>query len=357
MVPALAADTFEIRPKAEAITCFTVAPEPARFRLHHFVIDEETRSLFRTERLSPADWAVLLDRLRATGATQLLVTAPLSWEEPDELALRALEHSLTTFRISVTGTDAALLPLPSESLAKLEGVASTLPDLDFAEVNSTPDPPSVIGSSLGLRAFPYPSGKGRPLLAKWTDELVPSLEASYLRALARLENPQAQFDLSLDHSQLSLGDFFIPLDPKATPLLPTVLSAPDPRSASEILLSPQPFDGLVLLSEDSDNPELQRMAATLPVLATSRRRNDRTFPLLTFVKDPVLATAAFITLILVLLLARTPLQALLATPILLSLPFVSFYQFQRWLPATPLLLALLTSTLFYAYLRRKKRLV
>lgn len=354
---------LELGENGRQLTTFSAKPEPARFALHHLVIDDETRSLFRTDRLSPADWAVLLDRLRATGATQIVITAPLSWEEPDQLALRALKMSLANFRISVTGLDAALLPTTRprlQNLTPLRVKNDSGTPLDLARVNNSPIPPSVTETILGLREFPHPQHQNRPLFACWLgrieaddttapEEIVPSLELTYLRQLSGSEE---QTPATFDGKTVRFSDFVIPIDPSGHPEIPAVLEAAPPISASKILLDRPTLEGLLLVSHQNDPAELHRLAATLPILATSRRRNLKGYPLLTFQNHPTLAFSLLGAVFLAAMLATRWLPLTILALTFLTLPLAIFQIFHLWFPLTPALLSLLTAYFFYILIRR-----
>ena len=120
--------------------------ETPETNLTSYVVDEDTKDILGSTELSPANWTFLINSAREAGTKHLAITQSLSWENADELALRALDHELSQIDSYVVGINLRRGPSSEEFPQYLEGSVIPSPegiDEAVSTVNQISPHPSI----------------------------------------------------------------------------------------------------------------------------------------------------------------------------------------------------------------------
>jgi hypothetical protein len=163
-----------------------------------FVISlgDDPDRVFQNSPPSPIDLAVILKNIHRLGVEKVAVAPVLAWENPDAIALQALESALNDFSAVVTAAPlsraAVSSPLPpafrraSIPLDQITGDFSELP-----VVNHLPVSGAVLGGENALAGFTHleseTAGEQVHLIARWEDRIV--LNFSVLTVLSHRRLP------------------------------------------------------------------------------------------------------------------------------------------------------------------------
>ncbi len=310
-----------------------IGSESERFHFQQFIIDEETRKVFRNETLSAANWVFLLNRLRETGSDSLVLTDPLSWPNSDEISLRALQTQLDRFRHLAMAIGLTQSPIPQNFPAYLD--AATIPykgDISqIPEVNSVISPPSVTAPYYGFTHL-NPSEGRMPLIVRWGDKILPSLELAFLIALN-----DGEVEVTLGES-IECG-VILPIDSRGSYELPspaTLTESNIPRSLAKMVTDSPSLSGPTFLMSDRDPPRLREIGKTVASQATRLPRDTVSYAQIGWI-SAIVGLLVFIWLI--------SWQKWLILPFL-AVPAFLTIQFQLWLPLSPFLLAFLLLLIF-----------
>lgn len=147
------------------------------------LLSDDLDGVFQSNPPSPVDVAVLLRNFQRFGVKSAGCSIPLAWNQPDPLALSALEQVLGGFDSWISATPLSRRPQPeplppairraSLSYQQVNGDIAALP-----VVNSVPLPGVVLGGESSLAGFSSldaePSSSASWLLARWDDRIIPS---------------------------------------------------------------------------------------------------------------------------------------------------------------------------------------
>jgi len=249
--------------QADEIVRYRVESEPGQISHQQYVIDDEVFKAFDIEPLSAANWVYLLDRIRSLGSESVAIAQPLSWPDADEISLRALEHQLSCFlRAAVAvemGKFREAMPFPAylePVVIPFEGDMASLP-----EVNGVVTAPSVSGVSYGFHSVDLKT-EGIPLLARWGERLLPSIELAYF--MSQSEAPPA----------VKLGKHIV--FPDLGPVIPideygcyrSEASQEALVSSHELILSEKKLFGLTAMIEKEALPYRRNLSAHLSEMAS-----------------------------------------------------------------------------------------
>jgi len=229
-------------------------------------LGDDTDGIFQASPPSPVDLAVVLKNMRRLGAEKPAISALLAWEEPEAIAISALDGAMEAFPGVTTATPlsrgATGTPIPptfrrgSIALSQVRGDLTNLP-----AVNRLPLPGVILGGDnarSGFTLLEHDPG-GAPMLALWDDRVV--LSFALVAVLA-------ERGLPFDEVEVELGNFiklgakgpYIPIDRTGR------ISTPPGKSGDSRLLraellgdiqgeTPLKEAGLVVLRDDQSNAE------------------------------------------------------------------------------------------------------
>ena len=248
--------------------------------LTSYAIDSETANILGSPDLSPANWTFLINSIREAGTKHLVITQSLSWENADELALRAIQHELSQLDSFVAGINLQRGPISQEFPSYLEG--SVIPSPEGATLDKIPAI-NQIGSHPSIEAPIYgftqleniqpdeESGTIKlPLLARWNDKLLPSLELASL--MARSETPPEQVLHHPGKSLTLMGQslIIIPIDETGRTSIP--LKQLKPLSSAKILESPDETPPIVALVSENSSIQHQQLPFSIQYLHSLRQQ-------------------------------------------------------------------------------------
>lgn len=184
------------------------------------ILKDNHENIFQSSPHSPIDMAVIFKNLQRLGTKHLACSVLLSWEEPDPIALTALEGTLLDFESVVLAAPVTRGPtmkaMPANfrrasiALEKLSGDPSSIPVVNRVSI------PSIIhGGENAMAGFEVidsePAAEHLHLMARWDDRVIFSFPViATLRQLGL--NPD---DLKIEagsHLQLGLAGPCIPID-------------------------------------------------------------------------------------------------------------------------------------------------
>ena len=151
----------------------------------------ETRVLEISKPISVTDWLFALNAARTHGANHIAISPLLSWPNPEELELRALEHEVSSFDSAALGYHLQRASIPTTFPSYLEPYVLSQVKGDLSKiprVNTLSTPPAIIAGIQGFRilenAQPEISADSiqLPLLAYWDGHILPSFELATLMA-------------------------------------------------------------------------------------------------------------------------------------------------------------------------------
>ena len=143
-------------------------------------LGDDPQGIFQSSPPSPVDIAVVLKNTRRLGADKAAISATLAWDEPDVIALSALDGELAAFSSLVTAapvsrsaTGNAIPPTfrrASIPLDQIQGDTSAIPS-----VNRVSLPGVILGGDSALSGFSLieqDTSTNAPLIARWEDRAV-----------------------------------------------------------------------------------------------------------------------------------------------------------------------------------------
>ncbi len=185
-------------------------------------ISDDPEGFFQDSPPSPIDHAVILKNIERVGIRSAAIALPLSWEDPDPIALVALEQSLGSIRRVITSAAltrvAAPLPIPSSfrraslPIAKVMGDVSQIPS-----VNHPTLPDMILGSKSSLSGFtilenqPFSPDSPPQLIARWGERIVFSLPLLFAIDHLQVDLPSIKI-VSASHIALTNDGPYIPID-------------------------------------------------------------------------------------------------------------------------------------------------
>jgi len=230
-------------------------------------LGDDPQGIFQSSPPSPVDIAVVLKNTRRLGADKAAISAVLAWDEPDVIALSALDGELAAFSSLVTtapvSRSATANPLPptfrraSIPLDQIGGDTSAIPSINRVSL-----PGVILGGDSALSGFSMIEqdiSTSTPLIARWDDRAV--FAFPLIAVLAAKGIP-------LESLEIQLGNF-IKLGPSG-PVIPIDAFgrlAVTPGSVEEtvrvaadaVIDSDQPLprndSGFVLLRDDQSSAE------------------------------------------------------------------------------------------------------
>ncbi|MEN8694433.1 MAG: hypothetical protein ACN4GG_04390 [Akkermansiaceae bacterium] len=298
----------------------------------------ETRILETEKPLAVTDWLFALNAVRTNGATHVTISPLLSWPDPVELELRALEHEITNFDSAALGYDlrraSAPTPFPNyltpSILTKVEGDLSTIP-----KVNTITIPPSITTGTQGFRILENAQPKIEsnsmtiPLLAQWDENILPSFELASL--IARTDTKPDEVKVTLGkHIQIGDSGIILPIDSSGHIIVPSDSERPGAAENLTVLTDPEKQESpphLLILSKASP-PHLRKFSQTISHLSSRISRDHQSYRRL-----PFWAEIPFLIFFTLVLQARKPLALLL-----IPAPFLFTLFTQQWFLLLPPLL-------------------
>ena len=319
------------------VTPFLFTGEDKPRSLGSYVIDDETRDIID---LTPDKWAYLLDTIRRQNQGLLIITAPLSWSDASELALKTLDHQISQAPNLVIGLNAEFnhtaAPLPPFLTSSVIATTSdsdfqTLPQIDFL-----PLPPSINAPLFGIssvQGLPIENSSSKfkiPMLVRWADSILPTTHLAALIAAHQL-TPADVIITSSGHLRLGPKGTILKIDHQGRALFPN--SGNTTRSASELLITPSTAtSSKILLAAQS--PDFLALLETHLTQALTQTPSAQT----PYTRWPLpMEIAALIILTLIIQTRRL----WLIIPVI-ALLFAGSVFLNHWFLATPSLLLLTT---------------
>lgn len=315
-----------IQADSENIITSKIDPEPQRFSCQQFTIDLETARAFRTNHLTAANWVYLLNRIRTRGSDSIIISTPLSWENEDEIALRALEHQLSNFRHTAVAIDLIETPRGSPFPPYLE--SSIIPyDGDLGKVpsvNHVVSPPSIQTQQYGFTEITPSTAHTLPLLAKWGEHLLPSLELAYL--IAR-NNGEIKIELG---KYIDCG-VILPIDETGAYDLSS-LEPSSTLSAAELLNGSPTMAGLTLITHENQGERFSQLSSIIAHQATRLPKSANEYRRLSYLEG--------IPLLLIFLICLHSRKMILILLCLVA-PLGNTLYFKTWILLSPFIVTLL----------------
>ncbi|WAC21156.1 hypothetical protein OVA24_07140 [Luteolibacter sp. SL250] len=229
-------------------------------------LGDDKEGIFQSSPPSPVDLAVVLRNMRRLGAERPAISALLAWEEPEVIAISALDSALESFPAVTTASPLSrgATGTPISPTFRRASIAPSQVRGDITKVptvNRLPLPGVILGGDnaySGFTLLEHDPG-GSPMLARWDDRFVLSFP---------LVSVLVERGLPFDGVEIELGNFiklgakgpYIPID--ATGRISTAPGkATDSRMLRAELLgdmqegTPLAGPGLVMLRDDQSNAE------------------------------------------------------------------------------------------------------
>ena len=259
-----------------------------------------TEDILGSAPLQPSNWAYLLSQLKPEKSQLLVITNELSWDNAEEIPIRALQHEISRFPASViglacekTGEDAPIPTyLESSVVSEFHGFPANLPEVDLVIA-----PPSVNPTYFGIstiRGMKDESGKV-PLLVKWGNQILPTVELAALLAEFKIAPSEIVIDpaglLRLNRE----GPLFLKIDSEGRTVAE---SGGKPVSASELLISPAELRHSYHFVDQDAPKRLSGLALTFSFLAMNGQHVSAKFerwPLVIETSFLILLTLSFAT--------------------------------------------------------------
>jgi len=312
-------------------------------------IDSETEEILGTSPLQPTNWAYFLSQLKPEQTPLLVITNGLSWEDAEEIPIRALQHELSRFPASVIGLacektgDQAPIPayLQPSTISKFAGYPPDLPEIDKVTA-----PPSVqatyfgVSSIRGLKIKPGDQSIKIPLLIKWDDQILPSVELAALLAEFKIKPSELVIDPKGYLRLNKEGPIFFQIDDQG---FTDINDKPNElTSASELLTSPDDRRNDAIMITTQDGPDrLKLLAGLYNNLAMNSQRLA-----VTFQRWPLIIEASFLILLVLSFTTRRLWPAL----ILIIIGGIVSFLFYKWLILSPVIALLIA---YFIFFRRK----
>ena len=265
-----------------------------KLNLESYALDSETAAIFGRSDLTPANWVFLINSIREAGAKHLVITQSLSSENIDELVLRAIQHELSQLGSFAIGIDLQRGPINQEFPSYLKGSVIQSPEdaiLDeIPRINQIGSHPSIEAPIYGFTQLEniHPNEESDtielPLLVRWNDKLLPSLELASLMAQNRSEPNNV---LCLPGKALLLKGkslIIIPIDKTGRTSIP--LKKLKTPSSAKLLESPGNSPPIVALIPKNSSPQLQQFPFSIQYLDSLKpQRSSERYSRLPFWKE------------------------------------------------------------------------
>ena len=312
------------------------------------------RALSTSDDSSVTDWLFALNAVRTHGADHATVSTLLSWEDSVELELRALDHEIASFPSSALGITLRLdsTPQPFPDYLKVSVLPSGNIETDISlipEVNAVTSDPSATGKLYGFRLLENSQPQiendtiSLPILARWGDRILPSLELASLIA----NTGHAPADVSLSkNGQLRIGTTgpVLPLREDGTIEIPRRAELGE-TTPMEALIDPekQPSPSKVVFISQNDPVHLRQLDFSLSHLGSRLPRAP-----ISFHRLPCWIEISILILLALVLQTKKPL-ALLFVPLAPILATTA----QQWWVLTPAISLVATFLLLKLVLKKE----
>jgi len=224
-----------------------------------YLLDEETTDLLGASSLTAANWTFIVNSLVEKGVKHLFISQELSWENPDELTLRALEYELSQLDSFAVGINLQQGAIAQELPPFLEG--SIIPSsnqslVDLPEVNQINLHPSVSAQIYGFNQLDqaaYDEDEHYsyiPLLAHWGNHLLPSLELASILTRNKIAPANVIFRHGL-FLQLGENGLIIPIDKHGRTKIPRKPESKSPSASSLLVPTKHTFSLVSLASPEA----------------------------------------------------------------------------------------------------------
>lgn len=229
-------------------------------------LGDDPEGIFQTSPPSPVDIAIVLRNMRRLGAENIAVSAVLAWEEPETIALAAVDSELSRFQSVVTAAPLSR-GAAGQALPPSFRRASLSPDQIRGEISAIPVanrislPHVILGGDNTLSGFSILENEpaGNPLLACWDDRIVLAFPLAAVISSHGLPFDQVEVDLG-NFIRLGPQGPIIPID--AFGRLSTQSRTPGPSllfSATSLIDATDPLPTekakLTLLRDDQSSAE------------------------------------------------------------------------------------------------------
>jgi hypothetical protein len=203
-------------------------PTESVSQLQFLAIGDDPLRVFEQSPPSAGDFAVILAQLQRQQHRQVALALPLAWDDPDPIALAALDQQLGSFSLAITASPlvrgVSPKPIPpaflraSLPMAQVTGDSRVLP-----LVNRTAHASVLLGSTATLAGFtllesedapdfaPQHATPGPPLLARWDDRVVLAVPLLVAMAHAGVTPEQLHIELGR-HIRVGADGPLVPID-------------------------------------------------------------------------------------------------------------------------------------------------
>lgn len=229
-------------------------------------LGDDKEGIFQSSPPSPVDLAVVLKNMHRLGAEKPAISALLAWEEPEAIAISALDNALAAFPAVTTATPlsrgATGSPIPPTfRRASIAGSQVNGDITGVPTVNRLPLPGVILGGDNAFSGFTlleHDPG-GSPVLARWDDRFV--LSFPLVAVLVERGLPFGGVEVELGNFiKLGAKGPYIPID-KTGRISTRPGKSTDSRLFRAELLgdmqdgTPLAGTGLVVLRDDQSNAE------------------------------------------------------------------------------------------------------
>lgn len=198
-------------------------------------LKDNLENIFQSSPHSPIDMAVIFKNLQRLGNKQLACSVLLAWEEPDPIALTALEGALLDFESVVLATPvtrgAIMEAMPPDfrrsslPVDQLAGDTSSLPVVNRISI------PSIIrGGENAMAGFEVidsePTAEHIHLMARWDDRVIFSFPVIAAVQQLGLDLKDLKIEVG-SHLQLGEAGSRVPIDEFGRIAIETVAANPD----------------------------------------------------------------------------------------------------------------------------------
>jgi hypothetical protein len=183
-------------------------------------ITDDPNQIFQASPPSPIDFAVILKNLTRLQQDFVAIGIPLTWTDPETIALAALDQQLDAIPNLITAAPLSRSLTPSHippafrrasiPFSQVHGNTALVP-----VVNRIPIPGVLLGNEKSLAGFTSlesePDQNSHPLIAIWGDRVVLSFQ--FLAALNHLQISPSSIEIHLGrHIYLGKNSYHIPID-------------------------------------------------------------------------------------------------------------------------------------------------
>lgn len=297
-------------------------------------VDDETREIMGPNGGDPAEWAQFLRQTRLPDDRLIVINSSLSWTDTTELALRTLQSQIDLtpclvvgLRAELLNTESALPPELAPSVIKQPVPGDwTLPEVDYLTI-----PPSVtaplfgISEVRGLKIEKNGDSLRLPMLIRWGDHVLPSLQLASLLTMFRVSPDELVID---SEGYLRLGETgpIMKVDSSGFAWLDSRLT--EVQSASQLQIYPTNAETTKLIDLGETPYPSKGLAAQLAQASGTDSQTARSYQ-----RWPVFLEILMVVFSSFLLLSRKPWSF---WPVTLALIALSL-PIGRWIPLIPLI--------------------